>query len=209
MSEQWKIIAAFVAVIVASLVFKEYRKKIYGAGIYHVSGWYFNNPIWISVELKWGLEGVVYMIISAAIINTLLLLYYRKKRASWILWDALYAKKEKKEIYREKYQSWKQKKNLPNLIYLVGTYAGAQVFSFLQYCLQIRVIGKPLVFLVLSFQEDPFIATTFIRHGRKEINGITKKDVIIFIISLVISIGYWAMRNGLVTEFIIRPILKI
>lgn len=191
------------------MVFPKHRKKIYGAGLYHALGWYYDNPIWISTELRWGLIGVEGMIIGAIIINTGLLLYHRNKKANWILWDALYVKKEKEEIYGERLEVWKEHKTIKNFFYLITTYIAAYIFSFLQYCLRIRVIGKPIVFLFLSFQEDPFIATTFIRHERQELNGITVKDTFVFMASLILSIGYWAARNGLLTEFVIRPILKL
>lgn len=209
MSETWKIVAAFIAVMLASVVFKEHRKKIYGAGLYHLLSWYFDNPIWISVELKWGWEGVKGMIIAAILLNTLFLLYYRNKKARWILWDALYIQKKKEDIYREKLENWKKRKNPLNLIYYIFAYGSAQIFSFLQHCLRIKKIGKPLVFLALCIIEDPFIATTFIRQSHKEINGIGKKDAAIFAISLIVSISYWTIRNGIFVEFILRPILKV
>ncbi len=209
MSEWLKIIAAFVAVMLASVVFKEHRKKIYGAGLYHLLNWYFDNPIWISVELKWGWEGVKGMIVAAVILNMILLIYYRNKQARWILWDALYAKKEKQDVYRSKLYSWQEKKNIQNFVYFIFAYISAQIFSLLQHCLRIKKIGKPLVFLTLCVIEDPFIATTFIRQRRKEVNHIEKEDAAIFAISLIVSIGYWAIRNGLITELFFRPILKV
>lgn len=70
-----------------------------------------------------------------------------------------------------------------------------------------RKLGDPFMFFLLSVVQDPFITTSFLRHGQND--GLKSRDYTVFFASCVVSIGYWAIRNGLLTEFILRPILKV
>jgi len=53
--------------------------------------------------------------------------------------------------------------------------------------------GDLVVFLILSVNLDPFITTTYMRHGKNQYNGMGKRDWIIFISSVVISNAYWTL----------------
>lgn len=53
--------------------------------------------------------------------------------------------------------------------------------------------GDLVVFLILSINLDPFITTTYMRHGRNKYNGMGKRDWTIFIGSLLISNVYWTL----------------
>ncbi len=49
--------------------------------------------------------------------------------------------------------------------------------------------SEPVVFLFLSIKFDPFVTTTYMRHGK--FNGMNKRDWIVFMSSLIISNAYW------------------
>lgn len=58
--------------------------------------------------------------------------------------------------------------------------------------------GDPAAMIILSIRFDPFITTTYMRHGSHEFNGLAKRDWQIFIGSLFIANAYWsiAMFSG-------------
>jgi hypothetical protein len=57
-----------------------------------------------------------------------------------------------------------------------------------------------LAFIALNINQDPFVTTVFLRHGR--FDGLTKRDWMIFCGSLVFSNGYWIVRNVILIEII-------
>lgn len=56
--------------------------------------------------------------------------------------------------------------------------------------------GEWAVFLFLSMKFDPFIVTAYMRHGKNQYNGLSKRDWRIFLGSLLISNMFW---SGLVS----------
>jgi hypothetical protein len=53
--------------------------------------------------------------------------------------------------------------------------------------------GDLVVFLILSVNLDPFITTTYMRHGKNQYNGMSKRDWTIFSSSVIISNAYWTL----------------
>jgi hypothetical protein len=53
--------------------------------------------------------------------------------------------------------------------------------------------GNIVVFLVLSINLDPFITTAYMRKGKHQFNGMSKRDWTIFMGSLLISNAYWTL----------------
>jgi len=51
--------------------------------------------------------------------------------------------------------------------------------------------GDPAVFLFLSLWYDPFITTTYMRHGSHQYNGMSRRDWAIFMSSLLLGNGVW------------------
>jgi len=68
-------------------------------------------------------------------------------------------------------------------------------------------VGDTIIFFFLSVYQDPFITTSYLRYGH--IDGLRRRDIFIFLASLFVSVGYWIIRNGIIAEFLLRPILKI
>jgi len=202
MSERFKKLAAFFAAFV-----RKYWGIIAGAGIYRVFSWIFDNPLWMSVELKWHEQGVIAMMIAAFFINTMLLAYFRNKSTRFILWSALDELSGKEFEFHEAYAKWGQKKN-PWKIYLVAvSYVPVKLAIFMLWCLKKSPrLGDLAAFLILPIIEDPFITTMYLRHGHG--NGLRAKDYIVYLASNVISIGYWAIRNAVIVEIAIRPIFS-
>lgn len=204
-TEYGKIIAIFLATIVCALVFKKYRKIIFGAGIYHGSAWLFDNPLWISAELAWGVRGVLGMVVAAIIVNVALFVYYRNKEAKFTLWNSLDEFAERKEEYQARIQAWRNAKTPWKLFLIISTYVPMEIFFLLLKIVGVPFWGDFLSLIVLSIFEDPFIAITYIRHG--DVGKLSWKIIAIFLVSVVISLGYWSVRNGLVTELLIRPVV--
>jgi len=53
--------------------------------------------------------------------------------------------------------------------------------------------GDFVVFLILSINLVPFITTTYMRHGKNQYNGMSKRDWTIFSSSVIISNAYWTL----------------
>ena len=68
-----------------------------------------------------------------------------------------------------------------------------------------RFLREAAIFLFLSVTQDSFITTAYMRHGRED--GLKVKDFVIFFASSLISICYWAVRNGIIVETA-RSLLK-
>ena len=52
--------------------------------------------------------------------------------------------------------------------------------------------GDWAALIVLSIQFDPFITTAFMRHGAFQFNGMSSRDWRIFLLSTVVSNGWWS-----------------
>jgi hypothetical protein len=51
--------------------------------------------------------------------------------------------------------------------------------------------SDPVALVLLSIHFDPFITVAYMRHGAHKYNGLSKRDWVIFIISLAIGNLYW------------------
>jgi hypothetical protein len=185
---------------------QKHRGVITGAGIYHITSWIYDNPLWMSVELKWKEMGVLWMVVGAFVINTILLIYFRNKKTDFILWSALDEFSKKESDFHEAYTKWGQKKTFWRLCLFVVTYVPAKLVILILWCLKKSPrLGDLAAFLILPIIEDPFIATMYLRHGHK--NGLKTKDYAVYLVSSIISIGYWTARNVAVVELVIRPMI--
>jgi len=200
-----KIIIILLLTVIGGLIFKKQREMIFGAGAYRTLGWIFDNPIWISAQLIWGARGVLGMAIMAILINISFFIYFRNKEAKFTLWNSMRVFSEKELEYEKSFQDWKGNKSPWKFILVIGAYVPMKIFFFLLRVIKIPFWGDLFALMALSIFEDPFITTTYIRHGNKKKLDI--KMIGIFLLSIFISIGYWSIRNGLITELIIRPVM--
>lgn len=53
--------------------------------------------------------------------------------------------------------------------------------------------GDTVSFLFLSINFDPFITTTYMRHGKNNYSGMSRRDWSIFLSSVIISNAYWTL----------------
>ncbi|MBI5847523.1 MAG: hypothetical protein HZB31_06160 [Nitrospirae bacterium] len=53
--------------------------------------------------------------------------------------------------------------------------------------------GDFIIFLFLCINLDPFITTTYMRHGRNNYGGMGKRDWLIFISSVIVGNVYWTL----------------
>lgn len=206
MVQRFKKIAAFIAA---------FSKKNYGMVVWQGSQWLYDNPCWITAEIKYGAKGVLFMMIGAIIINFSILLYYKKREVSWLLWnDGINVVKNLNQsiglklfltilsfseiIFASSLIS------VPIIFLLVIVIMALLRISILS--LKIKVMEKFFMFFILSFYQDSFIATAYFRKNCEK--GLNKNDMIIFLSSSVVSIIYWAVRNGLITELVVKPIIQ-
>jgi len=202
----------------AAAFLKRHKAIIIGQGIYTSLSWLFDNPLWWLVELKFEAKGVLAMMVGAVLINFSVLLYYSHKKISWIGWD------QGVDIVKEKEQ-WLRKNfvrvcigaiiivvcilHIPNEIpweIIPASVAVIVIVGMMVAFLKVRMAEDIFALFFLSIVEDSFITTAYLRHGRED--GLKVKDYIVFLTSSIISTVYWAGRNGIVTEAIVRPLTK-
>jgi hypothetical protein len=53
--------------------------------------------------------------------------------------------------------------------------------------------SRPLALVALSIKFDPFVTTVCMRPGSVESSGLTRKDWLVFILSVLIGNGYWLL----------------
>lgn len=197
-------IAAFIAAIL-----KKHRGLVTGATIYHGGNFIFNNPLWLSVELMWGVKGVIGMMASAFVIDAILLIYFSNNRGTdFILWNKLDEFSGKKLKFTEVYNKWAQKKTPWRFYKLVIFYVPVKLTLFILWCFNKSPrLGDLVAFLILSIHDNAFSTTMYLRHGYR--GGLRIRDYVIFFVSSVITIGYWAARNAVIVELLFRPTMKL
>jgi hypothetical protein len=199
------IVAIFSATIFLAVCFKKHRKMIFGAGGYRIINWILDNPVWISAELFFGRNGVLVMVASAIITNSCLFIYFRNKQTTFTVWNCLDGFAEKEKEYQKKFKEWKKGGNPLKIFFVIGAYVPMKVFLFLLKFSKVPFWGDCIALVALSIFQDPFVAITYVRHG--DTGKLTGKIIFIFFVSVVIGIGYWTIRNGLIAELLFRPVL--
>lgn len=200
---------------------KNYRKRITWFVIYQMISWVYDNPIWWFVELRWKEDGILALMVGAVFINAGILIHNRRKKVSWLGFDAA------AELLVEKVEEITAMfftLTSPGIVLVLfsSTLFSSDPIKCIQGLLVFFILfesviifgqmvntrwGDVVAFFLLSFWQDSFITTAYLRHGRK--NGLEAKDWIIFALSSATSIIYWTIRNGLIAEFVLRPMLKI
>lgn len=92
---------------------------------------------------------------------------------------------------------WKlhAKASVSNLWYVLRMilYPFSQTFLVVLWALKKNDFAA---FIALSIFKDPFITTIFLRHGR--FDGLGKRDWCVFMGSVLLSNGYWILRNTVI-----------
>ncbi len=193
-----------------------YKEKILAMGVYQVWNWILDNPIWQACQLAFQLHGVVIVAVWCFIQNALVLYYHRNRETKWTgLDDFAGFLQSKEEELTEMFFLLTSRRSL--LVFYLTAVLSPEPIKNLQavfaglICLEIAILvarkrGDVVVFFLLSFWQDAFIATAYFRRSK---NGLRSRDYQIFLLSSFVSIAYWIVRNGLIAEFILRPMLKM
>ena len=208
-----ELVAKLVAIVAAFI--ERHWKKVSAMGVYQLASWLFDNPLWMSAQAIFEGWGAAAMILIAIAINVLLLWKYSRKKVSWLCWDkGIEFLKEKEGHFKKNFirVAWavalliSATLYVENVIYCLGIFFIAsfvamivlRIFIFLLRCLKIKFWGNVIVFFALSIFQDPFITTATLRRNYS--NGLDKRTKKIFFASVGVSIGYWAIRNGIIVE---------
>jgi hypothetical protein len=198
--------------------FRAYREKILAMGAYQIWNCILDNPIWQACQLAFHTQGVILVAIWCFLQNAIVLYYHRNREAKWTGLDDFAGFLQSKEedltgmfftltskralivFYATAILSPEPVKNLQALFL---------VFIYLEIAILVaRKRGDVVVFFLLSFWQDSFITTAYFRRGDCK-KGLKARDYKIFLLSSFVSIAYWIVRNGLIAELILRPILKV
>lgn len=60
--------------------------------------------------------------------------------------------------------------------------------------------GGVLAFVALSIYGDAFMTTVYFRHGSRAYRGLTRRDWVVFLGSVVVSNAYWTLRWAVIVE---------
>ena len=159
------------AAIIAAF-FVEKKKKIRNAGLAYavdyLVNWLFNYPLYGYVMWKFGLvEGFFMMtLISFLICFIYIIIYDIIKKDLFLLEDV--------KDYMNKIANYEGKNKAVKILSLL-----------------LRRGGNVTAFFILSFLKDPFYATAFCR--KEKFNGLSKRDWLIFLASVVVSNVPWAL----------------
>ena len=167
--------------------------------IYHLLGWLYDNPLWITVVGWLGNSyGNGIMSLVAFFINlTLLVSYVRNDGSDWLKINVIDQIKERLIYYGNLASSWEAKNSLVGSTINLVLFLPSKILQLL-----IKILNKggdPIAFIALSFWADAFLCTVYLRHG--DFSPLRKKDFLLFFSSLILSCLYWSARNSFIVEF--------
>lgn len=167
-----------------------------GHGLYAAVGWFFDNPLYIYVLAVYGsLTGGFIMTALSLVVCTAFMIVYNHTRIDWLGMNVI-------EKIKSDGHEWTERLGNKSVFVRAIALVPVQIFHLVIWSLK---KGDAVAFLVLSIFEDPFITTVYLRHGSFE--RIKRKEWGIFLSSVIVSNGYWILRNSAIVE-IGRLILK-
>lgn len=173
--------------------------------LYDSLSWLFDNPLYIYMIAVYGpVKGGAVMTIASLVLCFAWLTYYQWKKVPWAGENVLDALREQGIEYAEKLK----KNGFKSFFRQIFFFLPAKMFIFGMWLM--KRYGDIAAFFVLSVFEDPFYTTVYLRHGR--FDGLRKKDYLVFFSSVLVSNGYWILRNwGLIeaVRFIWRAIVHL
>lgn len=185
-------------------IFRRHGKKVGAIAVGHsikiTVDWLFDNPLYIFVVAQEGvLVGGAIMTLASLIINFLLIVFHGWSKVDWFGFSVINDLRENGHHWLEKANNIHIKNSWLKFIVKIWLYIPVKFFAVVIWLLK---RGDVAAFITLSIVEDPFITTTYLRHGSRE--KLTKKDWSIFFGSVVLSNAYWTIRS-----FAIFEVLKI
>lgn len=178
-------------------VFARFAKIIGAWSFLSIGNNLFDNVLYPLVIYKWGaLIGGGAMAITASIICLTLVCVYEIIGKDWL---GVSVVEDIKTNGNEWIAKWDNKARKNHFWYVVRLflYLPSRFFLIVLWAIKKNDV---LAFIVLNINQDPFITTIFLRHGR--FDGLRKRDWLIFCGSLVFSNGYWIARNVVLIEII-------
>ncbi len=185
---------------------EKWWRALVGMGAYRIFNWIYDNPIWISVQLTWGETGVKAMIILSILLNATFIIFFRERNTEFIGWTLLDRLVDKQVDLRKKYFGLLNGGLWNKCKFIWGIPIAIAVFSALWILHRFPKHSDAIAQIFLPIIEDPFVATEYLRHGRK--GRLRSKDWLVFSISCVIGLSYWTVRNTVLSE-IIRPVFEL
>lgn len=174
---------------------------------YQLFSWLWDRPFWAYVQIEFGFLGVIGAALGAIAINYGFLKWNSRKKISWLFLD-----RGAEEI----------RNNIRKILLRTSIIIGIVFYdgSLVSFCIVVmmsifilvlnrfifisRTREDIFMFFALSFWQDSFITTAYLRHGRCD--GISKYDRKIFWLSSIVSVIYWTISAGLMIEYLIQPL---
>jgi len=167
---------------------------ISGWGIWSASSVYYDRVAYPAIMLALGdLRGGIIAGLGAMVICVAFLLHYEKTGSQWIASTEDVIGQIIKRI--RKIESY-------NIILKIIFFIPR---IFMQLSLSSVAKRGVLGFIVLSCMSDPFVTLSFFKKNR---NGLTKKDWMIFMLSGLIANVYWILYTSVILVFV-RAIWKV
>jgi len=157
----------------------------------HIFDWFFNYPLYMFVIEKLGLtRGFVVMSVISFLTCLLFIQFYDWLKVDWL---GIEVAKEVRDFGPE----WIKKLNPESIIVKILWWPFSKIILIILWALK---KGGFVAFVALSVYTDPFITTVYMRKGRHEYNGLSRKDWQTFIASTIVSNGYWAIITFAILE---------
>ena len=156
--------------------------------------WGFDNVLYPAILIWLGkLTGMFVLTILSGIICFGLLVYHSRSKDDWLGVDVVEEVKEQGDVWVKKFysnegRSWR-------MIHIIS-FLPVQIFRLVLWMLKKNDVAA---FFALSIYQDAFRTTAFLRHGRK--GELSRKDLLIFHASIVLSNLWWTLRWSVIIEF--------
>lgn len=172
--------------------------KIAGAwGLLWIYMFAFDNILYPFVIFWWGpLVGGLSMATLASTLCLIQILWYEKTGVDWLGVNVVEDIKKNGSDWTQKLDTKAQNSTVWFVLRII-LFLPSRFFKIILWAIKKNDI---LAFVALNINQDPFVTTVFLRHGR--FDGLKRRDWVIFCLSLVFSNGYWIARNVVLIELV-------
>lgn len=177
---------------------KEIATVALGQGIWSITSWFYNNPLYIAAIAIYGpLAGGALMTFGSLVICFGMLLWYNRHGVDWLGVGAVDAIRKLSLHYAEKLSTWRAASAFGLLLFILF-YLPIRLLLAIARLANHKAWGDATAFVLLSVFEDPFTTTAYLRHGYY--GPMTQRHWGIFAGSMLLSNGYWIVRTVVVIE---------
>ena len=179
-------------------MFQKITRITRGWGALTIINFVYDDVLYPFTIYKLGaIYGGIIMTLGSIISCFFLLLWYEKKKKDWLGVNVFENIKQNGFAWIKKLEL-KANKNIFWKILKFILYIPSRIFLLVLWLLKQNDF---VAFFALCIFQDPFVTTVFLRHGR--FDGLKRKDWIIFTLSVIVSNGYWILRNVLLVDIIL------